>query len=133
MRAEKEIRLQRLTAMNAVASLIREGQEMLKKEIKTEIPESTPILSTVTQIGVILDTLNWVLGESPGRSMEVAMSQAENLSRYLKTGKFLPSLTKEKSFSLIRKIIKEGPELGKRILKDRKKLLEIDWDELESK
>jgi len=133
VKREEEIRLQRLTIINATTNLILEGQDKLKEETKTGAPGSTPILTLIAQVGAISDTLSWVLGESSGISMNIAISQAENLAKALKTGKFLPILTREKSLSLIRKIIKESPELGRKMLKDKKKFLEIDWDELESK
>lgn len=133
MKTEKEIRLQRLAVFEAVQRFPAHGWQRILQGIKAGQPESESILESIAKISLVFDILNWVLDESKGKTMSNAISEVENLSRYFKTGKYSPRWSLERILSTLRENIKESPELNRRVLEDKKKLLGIPWDELESK
>lgn len=133
MRTEEEIRLQRLAAVKALEKFPKRGWQKIMEEIAAGRLEGDLLLATIVNIGIISDTLSWLLGESAGKGMQNAISQVENLGRYFKTGKFLPRWDQKKALSALGEIIKEAPNLRRKILEDQKNLLGIDWNDLQSK
>lgn len=128
MRAQEEIRLKRL----AVAEALRKWPENAFYEMPKDTPTGRLLLACFLKVGVISDALSWTLGENKGKPMDAAISEAENLGRHLRTGQPFPKMTQEKMLRVIKEAFVEGPELGKKILKDQDELLKKPWDELES-
>jgi len=128
MKTQEEIRLKRLGVVEA----LRKFPENAWHEMLKDTPTGRLVLATVLKVGVISDALSWIIGESEGKMMESAISEAENLGRHLRTGQPFPKMTREKVLRVIKEALEEGPELGKKILKDQDELLKKPWDELQS-
>lgn len=129
MKTQEDIRLKRLAAVHATNKFI---STVRLEEVFKDTPTGKLFLATLLKMGAVSDTLNWVLGESKGKSMDAAINEAENLVRNMKTGQPFPKITKDKILRTIKEASEEGAELGKKIEKDQDELLKKPWDELES-
>jgi len=128
LKIQEEIRLKRLATVEAC----RKFPENAWSEMLKDTPTGQLILASFLKVGAISDALSWVLDESEGGIMESAISETENLGRYLRTGQPFPKITKDKALRIIKEAFEKGPELGKKIKKDQDELLKRLWDELES-
>ena len=129
MKTQEEIRLKRLAAVQAVNKFISTAE---LEEVFKDTPTGKLVLATILKMGAVSDTLNWVLGESKGKSMDAAINETENLVRHIRTGQPFPKITKDKALRAIKEALEEGPELRKKVKKDQDELLKKPWEELQS-
>lgn len=132
MKREKEIRMRRLEVSQAL-SRWAEVAKKLKEKYGTE---HLPPVYSLTQLyrnalGMSLELLNWVLGEGSSVILDKRMLVVENFKRALEGGRPKPGWSGK--FPKIDKDFKEFMEVMRKIAEDKKKYLEINWDDLESK
>lgn len=132
LKTEKEIRFHRVWIADSKVKF-NKVREMLEE---IEIPDKQVLLKELARfdqlLRIILDTLNWVLGEGQGFGNKRLITLATDCLRQIHNPEAIKWMTEDDQVAT-KKIRQDENKVLDQIVKDREKFLITDWRELESK